>query len=221
MFSHIYLLQIYNIAFTLLITHAVPKLSISLTWVSDIGTCTIDLASGGWTEYLPLVLLIPFLIITVTTIATFIYTRFILKKNLERHKQTLNTINLEMQKNIYSERIKNLIGIFGLLLISNFLFFLPFLSAVIAAATVGLNRVPSQLSASGFVFHLFSNVMNPVIQAWFIKDLVATLKGGFCKFCVMFRSVRGCGNEEAQKFEDNSTTTSENERTSSFILTRN
>lgn len=120
--------------------------------------------------------IIPFTIISVTSIWTFLFTHGFLRKNLRRHKRTLNAENLEAQKHIYSERVRNLIGIFGMLLLFNVLTLSPFLVASIVGLIVGLDRVPRQVYASVFVLLLFNNVSNPIIQAYFRKDLLDTLK---------------------------------------------
>ena len=208
-------LQIFNLSLIFIFVYSTPNLGVSPTWVPILGTCIIGFVNGGWTVYLPLTLLIPYITITITTIATFIFTRLTLKKNMKRHKQTLNTENLKIQKSIYSERIKNLIGIFGVLLLSNFILILPFLAAVIAALTIGVNQVPSKLTVSLFVVNLFSYVANPLIQACFIRDLFATFKEGFYNLHVKCTTVKGVITEQNNEEYDAIT---EGEKISSYIL---
>jgi len=124
--------------------------------------------------------LIPLTIIIVTTLWTFLSTRGFLRKHLKRQKSSLNTEDFRVQKEIYSERVKNLIGIFGTLLLFNFLSWLPYIAVSLVGVAVGLEKVPNQVYAAGFVLFIFSNVSNPVIQTYFRKELLETLRKTFC-----------------------------------------
>lgn len=97
--------------------------------------------------YLPLVLLVFFLIVLVTTMTTTMFPCLILKKNHKWLKQVLRAENLQVQKDIHYEIMR-----------------------------IGTENVPSKLAVSFFVLNLSNNVLNPLIQAYFIKDLVAAFK---------------------------------------------
>ncbi len=115
--------------------------------------------------------LIPMTVILVTSIWTCIFTRGFLRKNLRRHKNTLNAENLAVQKQIYSVRIKNLIGVFGALILCHAISWFPFLAVSGLGLFIGLKTIPRKVYASVFVLFLFSNVTAPIIQIYFRKDL--------------------------------------------------
>ena len=106
---------------------------------------------------------------------------------MRRHRQILNSKNLEVQKRIYSERIRNLTRIFGMLILFNMFTALPFIITSIVGLIIGLDRMPPQIYASVFVLFLFSNVTNPIIQAYFRKDLYDTIKKYFTRVMSIFK----------------------------------
>ena len=156
-------------------------------WFPYLGGCIkVDLSRKNvWFIYTPLIFLIPSMIIVITTVSTFLFTRGFLRKNLKRHQRTLNEENFVAQKNIYSARIKNLIGIFGALLISNFLFLFPFVIVVAVTEAVGFYKIPKEVATAIFVLLLFNNVIHPGIQVFFRKDLTLILKKFFQKLQLM------------------------------------
>ena len=152
-------------------------------WSPRIGGCSpIFLGNRIYVLLQALHALIPLTIIVVTSLWTFLSTHGFLRKHLNRQKTTLNNEGLKVQKQIYAERVKNLIGIFGTLLLFNFLSWLPYIVVSLVGFAVGLERVPNQVYATGFVLFIFSNVSNPVIQTYFRKDLLNSLKKMFCLY---------------------------------------
>ena len=128
--------------------------------------------------------LIPLSIIGVTSVWTFIFTHGFLKKHLQSQKTILNTASFEERKHIYSVQTMNLIGIFGSLLLFNFLSWIPFLAISAVGLGIGFWKIPNAVYASGYILFLFSNVSNPIVQTYFRKDLIDTLKRAICKWKV-------------------------------------
>ncbi len=126
--------------------------------------------------------LIPLTIIVITSCWTFMFTRGFLRRHLKRQKSVLNGTSFEEQKHVYSSQVKNLIGIFGSLLLFNFISWTPFLGISAAGFGIGFHRLPNAVYASGYVLFLFSNVFNPIIQMYFRKDLIDSFKRFFCKW---------------------------------------
>ena len=93
----------------------------------------------------------------------------------------LNKESFAVQKHIYSTKFKNLIGIFGTLLLFNALAWVPLILTGITAIIIGFNKVPIQLYATTFVLFLTNNVSSPIIQSYFRKDLFNSLKRIFYK----------------------------------------
>ena len=151
-------------------------------WGHAVGGCTpIWVGQQKYVVILSCVSLIPVVTITVTSLWTFIFTRGFLRKNLRRHRQTLNTENFEVQKHIYSVRVKNLIGLFGTLLLFNAISWVPFLAVSVVGVIIGLDSIPRPVYCSVFVLFLFSNVSNPIVQTYFRKDLLISLKDSLHK----------------------------------------
>ncbi len=120
--------------------------------------------------------LIPLSTIVITTIWTFVFTRGFLRKNLKRQRTMLSIEGYQVQKNIYNIRVKNLIGIFGSLMLFNFISWMPYVIVSLIGLGIGLDKIPNQIYSAAFVIFLFTNVSNPIIQIYFRKDLVDILK---------------------------------------------
>ena len=116
---------------------------------------------------------LPFTIIIITTIWTYIFTRRFLKKDFE-HRKTVSQNELEQfkhEKSIYNVRIRNLIGVFGMLLLFNVITFSPYIIASLIGLIVGLDNIPSEIYATVLILFLLNNITNSVIQSYFRQDL--------------------------------------------------
>ncbi len=131
--------------------------------------------------------LIPLTTITVTSVWTFIFTRGYLRRHLrEERAQSLSLKRKnsgETQNSIYSEKIRNLFGVFGLLLLFNILTSLPYISASVIGLIIGLENIPDQVYTTVFIMFLLSNVTNSIIQAYFRKELLDAVKDLCRKVC--------------------------------------
>ena len=78
---------------------------------------------------------------------------------------------LKHEKSVYNVRIRNLIGIFGMLLLFNIITFSPYIIASLIGLIVGLENIPTEVYATVLVLFLLSNVTNSVIQSYFRRDL--------------------------------------------------
>ena len=116
---------------------------------------------------------IPFTIIIITTIWTYIFTRKFLKKDFQRRKtMTQNEVKeLKLEKSIYNVRVRNLIGVFGMLLLFNVITFSPYIIASLIGLIVGLDNIPSAIYATVLILFLLNNVTNSIIQSYFRRDL--------------------------------------------------
>ena len=122
---------------------------------------------------------------------------------MQRHISTLHAEHLDIQRHVYFNRIKNLIGIFGALLISNLVSWLPFIATSFFVLVSG-NNIPDQAYAITFVFFLSNNASNPVIQIYFRRDLLDAIKAIFLRksWCTKGRenlSLASHSNNEAEK----------------------
>ena len=87
---------------------------------------------------------------------------------------------MDIQKNIYNSRMKNLMGIFGMLLLFHFISWSLYFVAIIYTIVLSWEQTPSQLVASSFVLFLFNNISNPIIQIFFRSDLRESLQAILC-----------------------------------------
>ena len=76
---------------------------------------------------------------------------------------------------MYTERIRNLMGIFGTLLLFNVITLSPYIIASVVGLIIGFENLPPQVYATAFVALLLSNVTNPVIQSYFRRELRDTI----------------------------------------------
>jgi len=129
---------------------------------------------------LSLVPAIPLTVITITSVSTLVFTQHFLKRNLSRQTRRLTLENRDIQKSIYHKRIKNLVGIFGMLLLFYVISWSLFFVCVVYAAVVGWSCIPHQLIAAAFVLFLSNNISNPIIQVYFRSDLRDSLQTLFC-----------------------------------------
>ena len=152
-------------------------------WSPRLGGClAIFLGHRTYVLLQALHALVPISVIVVTSVWTLLSTRGFLKKHLKRQESTLNAKGFKVQKHIYSVRVKNLIGIFGTLLLFNFLSWMPYVIVSLIGVVIGLDKIPTQVYACGFILFLFSNVSNPLIQTYFRKDLLYSLRKTFCSY---------------------------------------
>ena len=146
-------------------------------WADVIGGCVPNwVDNANYAIYFTALAVIPFTIISITSIWTFVFTRAFISRHLQRQKDVLNTKELKAQKSIYSEKMRNLVGIFGALLICNMISWSPYFVTSIISLIVGSENLPATLYASVSILYLFTNVTNPIIQIYFRKDLLDKLK---------------------------------------------
>ena len=86
-----------------------------------------------------------------------------------------NKEHQQHEKSVYNVRIRNLIGIFGMLLLFNVITFSPYIIASIIGLIVGLDKIPSQIYSSVLILFLLNNVTNSIIQSYFRRDLRVTI----------------------------------------------
>ena len=117
---------------------------------------------------LAVLVLIPFIIMIVTSVWTCIFTRAYLKKTIRRHRNTLRRNKLDIQENIYNVQVRKLVGIFGALLFFNLITLGPF---YIICFVDAITHISPQAVIASLVLFLLSAVTNPLIQSYFRRDL--------------------------------------------------
>ena len=127
----------------------------------------------------------PAIVIAVTTVWTFISTHRFIRNDHQQRVEAIGTQQeaIEIENDLYTRRIKNLFGIFSLLLISQILSILPTASVVIASANVPF---PRWYYFVAVLFNYFGCISNPAIQCYFRKDLSDTIKYYYAKLTKCF-----------------------------------
>ncbi len=78
---------------------------------------------------------------------------------------------LKHERSVYHVRIRNLLGVFGTLLLFNVITFSPYIIASVVGLIIGLENVASQIYTTALILFLLNNVTNSVIQSYFRRDL--------------------------------------------------
>ena len=161
-------------------------------WTHGVGTCLpIWVGQRNYVIFFSVLSTIPFTIIIVTTTWTYIFTRNFLKNDFERRQTMSNNKEDKLhEKSVYSVRIRNLIGIFGMLLLFNVITFSPYIIASIIGLIIGLKKIPNAVYTAALILFLFNNVTNSVIQSYFRRDLHDAIKKNSRKFAYLIRMSR-------------------------------
>ena len=162
------------------------------TWSGAVGTCLpIWAGHTDYVIYFSILSTIPFTIIIVTTVWTYIFTRRFLRKDFRRRKTTMTQTDqdqLKHEKSVYNVRIRNLIGVFGMLLLSGIITFSPYIIATVVGLIIGLENVASEIYTTALILFLLNNVTNSIIQSYFRQDLrecIVQYSMKFAIFCKM------------------------------------
>lgn len=144
------------------------------TWSGAVGACLpVWAANRDYVIYFSILSTIPFTIIVVTTVWTYVFTRRFLRKDFQRRKtMTQNEQDqLKHERSVYHVRIRNLLGVFGTLLLFNVITFSPYIIVSVVGLIIGLENVASQIYTTALILFLLNNVTNSIIQSYFRRDL--------------------------------------------------
>ena len=106
------------------------------------------------------------MIILITTIWTFCFTRRVIFKIKQQHSTSIE----DRQNHLYVRRIKKSVGVFGMTLAGTILTFVPGLLVAFIEAVVG-DRQPAAIFTTVMVLFLLNSVLNPIIQSYFRRDV--------------------------------------------------
>ena len=133
------------------------------------------------------VILTPVVTIAVTTVWTFVSTRRFIKSDHQRRVDAIGNreeVSKEVEDNLYTKRIKNLFGIFSLLLIIQAISILPVVTIIIVGLAIDVTEAPPYVSTIFFIcnlLHYTGSVSNPLIQCYFRQDLSNAFKAAYAK----------------------------------------
>ena len=147
----------------------------------------------------------------MTTLWTYIFTRNFIKQDFERRQNMSNNKeHQQYEKSVYNVRIRNLIGIFGMLLLFNVITFSPYIIASIIGLIVGLDKIPSSIYSSVLILFLLNNVTNSIIQSYFRRDLRETITK-FSKKLKLFLGGSKLGKRKRSSLRVSKSTEKQNE----------
>ena len=125
------------------------------------------------TIYSAIVSVLPFIVIVVTTLWTFLSTHHFIKSDHQRQVDAIGSVAeeaREIQDNLYAKQIKKLFGMFSLLMISQLMSVLP-LVLVVSLTNIMDVPLPSAYLFTTAILIYFGCISNPIIQSYFRKDL--------------------------------------------------
>ena len=136
-------------------------------------TCVQVWDHKDFLAYFCFILLIVTVVITVTTLWTFCFTRNFIKRThlTSSIPEEINNQQIARQKDLYARQVSKLVGIFGVLLIVTILTFVPAITAGIASIIVGRENLPDALFTVVILSFFVNSFANPVIQAYFRRDM--------------------------------------------------
>ena len=174
------------------------------TWSGAVGTCLPIWADNrDYVIYFSILSTIPFTIIVITTVWTYIFTRRFLRNDFQRRKtMTQNEQDqLKHERSVYHVRIRNLIGVFGMLLIFSVITFSPYIIASVVGLIIGLENVASEIYTTALILFLLNNVTNSIIQSYFRRDLrecIAQYSMKLPNLCKLHCLLNKCHCKEAE-----------------------
>ena len=114
------------------------------------------------------------IIIVVATMWTFMFTHGFLKKMLQRQKEIYSS---GVDMHVYHQKIRNLFGIFGVLLAVNLFSWFSYVFPPVFFSIMGdrIRSVPVEITATLFIFAFLNTVVNPVLQMYFRQEIRKTV----------------------------------------------
>lgn len=122
--------------------------------------------------------IIPILILAVTNVWTYKIVSGALRNKFKRQKSFRDAPKSveEQQREIgenrdYRHKQRQLVKVFGALLIAHIISWTPTLTIMIIALTMGAVALPAEVYIFGWISYLSNPVFHPIIESFFVKDL--------------------------------------------------
>ena len=141
-----------------------------IVFLRSIGTCgTIWTGQQNYLLFFCLATTVVIVIILITTVWTFCFTRRFIQRIVHQHHLNSGK-DTDNSKHVYTQRMKKLIGVFGMLMLGTILTYLPGILVAMVASVIG-NELPTAAFTSAVVLFFFNFILNPVIQSYFRRDV--------------------------------------------------
>ena len=157
-----------------LVTSITPFVGLGRYAFSSTASACLPLWSTRFVIFLLVESTLPFGIITVTTVWTFIFTRSFIRTHYRVSRASTineNESGGHTDNSVYNMKLKKVFGIFGSLLVVNMVCFVPFIVTGIAGFIVGFDNFPTGVYATVLFLYLLNNVGNPLVQSLFRPDM--------------------------------------------------
>ena len=122
--------------------------------------------------------IVPILILTVTNVWTYKIVSGALRNKFKRQKSFRDAPKSEeeLQREIgenrdYRHKQRQLVKVFGALLIAHIISWTPTLTIMIIASVMEAASLPTKVYIFGWISYLSNPVLHPIIESFFIKDL--------------------------------------------------
>jgi hypothetical protein len=155
----------------------------------SVGTCLpIWIGETGFVIYFTIIGSFLFLIIIVTSVWTFCFTRKFIQRQRDNVMSSSTLALDDAGSHVYHSRIRNLIGIFGLLLVVYLVCFSPYVIISFVGFIIDFDNIPRPLFTFSFIFFLLNISASPLVQVYFRRDIKSVIdkivnkfKGNCCR----------------------------------------
>jgi hypothetical protein len=114
--------------------------------------------------------IVPFVVIGITTVWTILHTHLFLRR---RHKDNMiTTAKLQaFEKSIYHHKVCNLFGMFGILLTTQIICFIPYNVVILVGFIIGFDNIPVAIYNAAMIITFINIISTPVTQAYFRSNI--------------------------------------------------
>lgn len=115
--------------------------------------------------------LIPMLVLAFTNVWTYRIVSKFLRRNFVRRRTFRGRDNVPEEDRKHHKQQKQLIRVFGALLIAHIISWTPVLIVIVLIFFIPAASLPSELYIFGWICYLTNPVFHPIIESFFVKDL--------------------------------------------------
>ena len=116
--------------------------------------------------------LVPILILTFTNIWIVLIAKRVLKKRITKQRNFLNNnSDIDFEEKKYRQQQRQLFRVFGALLVSHTVCWVPVLMVMFVALGLGADAIPPETFIAGWLALLLNPVVHPIIETFFVQEL--------------------------------------------------
>jgi len=116
--------------------------------------------------------IVPIFILIFTNIWIVLIAKRVLKQRITRQRTFRNCqSNIRSEEKKYKQQQKQLFRVFGALLVSHVVCWVPVLTVMFVALGLGANNIPPETFIAGWLTFLTNPVVHPIIETFFVQEL--------------------------------------------------